>query len=509
MAIQYADVLFPVNSTTVDTAAGIDIRLLSVAQAGATDSTQSVRFLHTNDGVERTFDPATALVTAIADAGFFQGEGWALRLAEDHTPVDDTNCNSVLKAGTLVVQVRCLMNMNGGTLNTGADPTNFTFRAALYRYNTSSNTGTFIANGSQLQAWVTTTLGSDNNTRKNIAISVVVASDVEFLANEVLLLQLGVLSGTLPNPASGTTNFDVTLDVDDAATFLDFAGAPPQDITDQGIRQTCVLTHTLLGEGLVPLAKMAVTQSRTATGEGLVSSTKATVASKTFNLIGEGLVSRTLSVAEFFDLIGEGLVSMTRVVAASKTFTLIGEGLIPPAVLALALSRTATGEGLVTFTKASTVSKTFNLIGEGLVTMTKNTQAQRTFNLIGEGVVTRQMSLVIPRTAIGEGLVTVTQAVVASKTFTLIGEGLVSQGRDTTLTFNLIGEGLVTEVHPVAAFRTFTLIGEGLIVITGDNTSTITIPIDEVPVCEGVTGGGGGGDIIIVNKIFSPMRMGR
>lgn len=500
MAIQRADILFPVNSTTVDTAAGIDIRLLSSAEAGATDSTQSVRFLHTNDSIERTFDPATGLVTVVADSRSFQGEGWALRLTEDHTPVDDnTNCNSVLKAGTVNIQIRVLQNMNGGTGNIGANPTNYTFRASLWRYDTVANTGVSINSGSTLQFWNTATTPNDNNTYKNIDIPVVVGSDVEFLANEVLLLQLGVFSGTLPNPITGTTNFDLTLDVDHIDTFVDLAG--------EGISLMCALTTNIVGEGRVPLAGLAITRTLpTVVGEGIVAAPgKLVVASKTFNLIGEGLVSRTLAVGEFFDLIGEGVSSMTRVVVAAKTFTLLGEGLVPTATRAVTLARTATGEGIVSFTKAATVSKTFTLLGEGVVTLTKNTQAVRTFNLIGEGVVTRQMSLGIPRTIVGEGLVIFTKVVAASKTFTLLGEGVVSQGRDLIFVFNLVGEGLVTEIHPVSAFRTFTLIGEGIIVTTGANTSTITIPIDEVP--DG--GGGGGGDIIVVNKIFSPMRMKR
>ena len=222
MALSTADPLYPVNTTTVDTAAGIDIRLLDSAQAGATDTSQSCRWLHTNDGVERTFDPATANVTAVAAATSFQGEGWALRLTEDMTPTDDTNCNAVLPAQTVVVQMRCLLNMNGGTGNLGGAE-NFTMRASLWRYDTSADTGTLIASGSTAQSWDTSALGAENNTYKNTSINVVVASNTEFLANEVLLLQLGALSGTLTNPVTGTTNFDMTLDVDHTDTFVNFA----------------------------------------------------------------------------------------------------------------------------------------------------------------------------------------------------------------------------------------------------------------------------------------------
>lgn len=240
MALQTADPLYPVNTTTVDTGTGIDIRLLDSAQAGSTDSTQSVRFTHTQDGQERTFDPGNALVTTETDPLTFQGEGWALRLTEDMTPTDDTNCNAVLTSGTVTVNVSALLNMNGGTNLGGA--TTITFRASLWRYDTSANTGTVIATGSQSNSWNTSALGGENNTRKNTAISVTVSSNAEFLANEVLLLQLGCEGTTLPNATLGTTNFDVTLDVDDANTNLDFG-------TGQGIRQVCYIQGTATGLG--------------------------------------------------------------------------------------------------------------------------------------------------------------------------------------------------------------------------------------------------------------------
>lgn len=221
MPLQTADPLYPVNTTTVDTGAGIDIRLLDSAQAGATDSSQSVRFTHTQDGQERTFDPGNALVTTETDPLTFQGEGWALRLTEDMTPIDDTNCNAVLPAQNVTINVRALLSMNGGT-NVGGN-TVITFRASLWRYDTVANTGVVIDTASQSQTWDTSTLGAENNTRKNTAISMTSVPQTEFLANEVLLLQIGCEGTTLPNASIGTTNFDVTLDVDDANTNLNLA----------------------------------------------------------------------------------------------------------------------------------------------------------------------------------------------------------------------------------------------------------------------------------------------
>lgn len=296
--------MYPVNSTTIDIGAGIDVRFLDDAQAGATDSDQSVRFTHTQDGQERTFDPDNALVTTETDPLTFQGEGWALDPVADMTPADDTNCNAMLSAGTLTVNVRALLNMNGGTNLGGA--TVITFRASLWRNDVLTETNAVIASGSQAQTWDTSALGAENNIRKNTAISVVIPADVEFTTGETMLLQIGCEGTTLPNATVGTTNFDVTLDVDDAATNITFAGS-------QGIRQWCKLTGSPIGKGTVTRGANELAISRTPVGKGVITSTKATVASKSFDLVGKGVITEVHPVQAFrtFNLVGKGTVDGT------------------------------------------------------------------------------------------------------------------------------------------------------------------------------------------------------
>lgn len=385
MAIERADVLYPLNSTTIDSGASWDVRLLSAAQAGTTDSDQSVRFTHTQDGQERTFDPDNALVTVETDPLTFQGEGWALRAVEDMTPADDTNCNALLKSGTLAVNVRALLSMNAGT-NVGGS-TVITFRASLWIYNTVSHSGTLIASGSQAQTWDTSTLGGENNTRKNTAISIAVASNVEFQNARILMLQVGCEGTTLPNATLGTTNFDVTLDVDDSATNIDFAAG-------QGIRQFCAFANTLDGRGTTGESGKAITQPRSVTGRGSATESRAVVASKTFGLVGKGTVSHTKAVAEDFDLVGKGIPSFTRAVIAAKGFNLTGKGEITRN-LAVALSRSAIGKGTVTSTKGAVVAKSFDLVGKGLITEIHPVQAFRTFGLTGKGSVDGRIELPI------------------------------------------------------------------------------------------------------------------
>lgn len=377
MGLERANILYPVNSTTVDSAAGIDIRLLDDVEAGATDSDQSVRFTHTQDGQERTFNPDDALVTTETDPLTFQGEGWALRLADDMTPADDTNCNAMLNSGTLAVNVRALLNMNGGT-NIGGDTT-ITFRASLWKYNITSNTGTLIASGSQAQTWDTSSLGAENNTRKNTAISVAVASNAEFTTDEILMIQIGCEGTTLPNASLGTTNFDVTLDVDDANTNIDFAAG-------QGIHQTCALSSDLTGKGTVAESGKTISEDFDLIGKGEVTSSKATIASKSFDLTGTGTVTHTKSIAEDFDLVGTGEITYSRLVTASKSFDLVGVGTVNR-VIDVGIIRTPVGKGEVTSSKATTASKTFSLTGVGTITEVHPVQAFRTFNLVGKGEV--------------------------------------------------------------------------------------------------------------------------
>lgn len=483
MAIERADILHLDNGTTVDTAAGIDIRRLN-ATAVAADTTQSARWTHTQDGTNRTFDPANALVTVVADPQTFQGEGWALRLADDMTPADDTNCNASLLAGTVAVILDPNLNASGGTNLGGVNTINF--RCSLWRYNPTTDTAVSIANGNANQTWDTSTLGAQNNTYRAVTVNITVASAVEFAQGEILLLQVGANATTLVDATLGTTNYDLTLRIGTAtASRIDFAAS-------QGIRQVCVLTLNTVGEGVSTRGGLAITQPRSAVGEGTPTFTRVALIAKAFDLIGEGVVTRQFSVSEFFDLIGDGVPTMSRVVVAAKSFTLLGEG-VATSNMAIALARSAVGEGTPTFSKLVVASKTFSLIGEavatrqfavaedfdvigeGVPTMTRVVVAAKSFNLIGEGVATRVLAVALTLSAVGEGTPTFSKAVIASKSFDVVGDGLLTFVKFTTV------------------YRYFDLIGDGKIEISGNNASTVTLPIDEIP-------SGGGGDIIIIKK---------
>lgn len=215
MPVQSATTLFCDNGTTVDTGTGIDVRFLSAANPAVANDTQTASFSHTNDNVERTFDPANAAVTNTNNAGttLFRC-GYGLRLSQDMTPTDDTNCDAFLPAQTLTVNVWSTATQTGGTYVTGTyGPT---MRASLWRYNPATDAGILIAAGTSTTAtWNVAATGGDLGTFKNSAISIVIPTGVRFAQGEVPLLQLGLNTGTVPNPTLGTGAFIHTLRVAD------------------------------------------------------------------------------------------------------------------------------------------------------------------------------------------------------------------------------------------------------------------------------------------------------
>lgn len=373
MAVERAATLYLRNDTTVDSGTGIDIRRLQSSQTGTNDVSQSCDATHTQDNVERTFDPGNANVTAVAAANAFQGEGWALRLTEDMTPADDTNCNVALVAQTPTMQINVTVNQTGGTYTTATWAP--LFRAALFRYDPAANTGTLLAstNNGNDTSW-TVGIGSDLGTYKTVNLNFTLPGGA-FPQGEILLVQVGLNTGTIPNPTLGTATWTVTLRLNNAVSRL---------VLDSGLIQSCFFVNDIVGEGVVTRGGHALEIARSAVGEGVVTATKVATVSKAFDLIGEGVVTHAKAVALERSASGEGIVSMTRTVVAAKSFTAEGEGVVTRTVAA-ALERSATGEGTVTVAKAVVASKTFNVTGEGTVTEVHPVQAFRTFTITGEG----------------------------------------------------------------------------------------------------------------------------
>lgn len=283
MGVQRATTLYPVNTTTVDSGSGIDIRLLDSAEAGADDSTQTAAFTQANDNVERTFDPATGGVTNTNDANttLFKA-GWALRLSQDMTAADDTNCDVMLTGGTVTVSLRVNVNQTGATYTGGTFAP--TFKASLWKYNPSTDIGSLIASGTTTAT--TWTLGSlgDLGTAKTATINITVPTttfSAGSTAAEVLYLQVGFNTNNVPNGV-GTANFTMTLTVDNTNTKVVFGSGV-------NLIQYCSFTNLLSGTGTVTRGAMPLTLSaRNVTSNGTVTHSRLSTIAKTFSLNGVG-----------------------------------------------------------------------------------------------------------------------------------------------------------------------------------------------------------------------------
>jgi hypothetical protein len=209
MSVQTASVLYLDNDTTVDSGTGIDIRLLS-GSTSSTNVTQDCTATHTQDNVHRTFDPADSAITANDDPLVMQNLGWATRVTEDMTPSDDTNCNVVLEAQTLTVPLFVTVDQSGGTYVAGSYGPQW--EVSLWDYDPVADTGTLIASGANSDTtWNYTPATGDIGTFKTVSVSVTISSDHEFTEGNILLLQIGLNTLTIPNPTLGTATWAYSL----------------------------------------------------------------------------------------------------------------------------------------------------------------------------------------------------------------------------------------------------------------------------------------------------------
>lgn len=371
MGIQRALTLFPRNDTTVDSGALVNIRLLGDT-AGASDVTQSVIATHAQDNVERTFNPATLNGNAVRDAFALQPLGWGLRLADDMTPGDDTNCDVVLPAQTVTV------NLDVGVDWAGNAPTlpniRPTWKVALFKYNPATDTGSLIASGSLLtpnNVWNSGTKG----TFLTMSPTITVAAPVTFGSGEILVLQIGLNTGTLQNPLSGTTTYGFTLRLASVTSMV---------LTSKLV-QTCALSTDLVGAGVLSEGGKAITMSDDLVGEGVLARGLDVAVAR--DLVGEGAVSRGgLDVGVSRSVVGDGTVTESQAQSMFRTFDLVGEGVISRG-LDVVISRSLVGDGILEASKAAAIGKTFDLVGEGTITEVHPVQAFRTFDLVGVGAI--------------------------------------------------------------------------------------------------------------------------
>lgn len=230
MALQRATRLYLTNTTTVDSGSGIDIRALSATE-GTDDNAQSIRNNTQGSSSERTFDPATDEVLTVANATAIQGEGWAVPLADMSD--GDARCTTRLPAG------EGALRLVGGATGTGSGGVGandvWTPRMSLWKWNTSTNTGTLIVSASGT-ALTLSALLAYGPTAFDQTIDFTVPLTT-FAANEVLFVQAGGLLACGAGLLGGARTFRIYLGVDNVSCYIDFYGAG-------GLRQRCDLAPT-------------------------------------------------------------------------------------------------------------------------------------------------------------------------------------------------------------------------------------------------------------------------
>jgi hypothetical protein len=137
------------------------------------------------------------------------------------TPANDTNYDAFLPAQTIAVSLVMNATQAGGTYASGTLAP--TFRASLWRYNPATDTATLIASGTGSVSWNVAGVGGDLGTAKTVTFSIVVPNTtfaaVKGTAAEILYLQVGFNTGSVPAPTLGTATFTMTFTVSTAKTM--------------------------------------------------------------------------------------------------------------------------------------------------------------------------------------------------------------------------------------------------------------------------------------------------
>lgn len=320
-----ATVFYQKNAVSVDSGAGIDVRGLGTTSA-AGDATQACQATHTQDGAIRTFDPGTTGVTTSTDVlTVLQTKGWALPLS-DVTPAD-ARCQALLPAGSLTFTNTLTVGRSAVPL---ADTAGVTLRASLWKYNPTTNTGTFIA--SQSSASTTYELLLNAAVSKNHTMTITWASDVVFAADETLYLQVGCGCGTMGNPLTGTITYTFTLTIDSFGRELTLNTASLLSECGESGSPLCVGTVTRAGrvrDIRSPIGKGATSRSsrirdsRTSTGVGAPDELSRIRTTRP-NLVGVGTASRTARARATRSTTGPGTIARAARVRSPRSLTAIG-----------------------------------------------------------------------------------------------------------------------------------------------------------------------------------------
>lgn len=335
---------------------GTDVRkLLDSADAGS-DATTKTNHGTGTTAVVRTADPYTTTAADLDQTLY----GWAV------TPSD---MNSVAGARRRLPAGNHVATLRVG--HTAATAKNANFAMYVYRV------------GNAAGGRARTQLGTANSGTVSIpALAGELTVNITVALSEIILEADETLQYSFEVGAAGTV---VTGDV---ITF--FTGTQSSVVGRIDIPQlstTYEVSSDLVGDGVPTRDGLAVAEDFDLVGVGVSDMSRSVVASKSFDVVGDGTVTRQFAVAETKNLTGDGTVTESRVVVASKSFDLTGDGTITPGSLDIGVPRDLVGDGVLDASKAVVAEKTFDLTGDGTITELHPVQAFRTFNLTGDGTI--------------------------------------------------------------------------------------------------------------------------
>ncbi len=383
MALLRAATLYPINSATVDTGTGIDVRALDDVEAGATDNTTSVRNGNQGTNSERTQNPANAAVTAVNDASTTLAKlGWAVPSAEMDT--GNAACVATLLACTLTVS---LVGGASGT-GTGAVGANdvMIHKASLWKYNTSTDTGTLIVGATGTTSTISAALAYSNTAWSGSVTLTVPATS--FAANEVLYIQIGGNLACGAGLAGGARTTTWVLTVDHANTNLVFSGSAG---ANDGLRARCTDSQSGSGVGtsVRSLVRALVIESTTGVGTSTLTSKDIGVL-RSVDGIGTSTSTRLISAER--SIIGVGTSTRSLAAFATRLVDGIGTAIYTKRIL---ITRTSDGVGTSTFARQLNAFRTAVADGIGTASYVRSVIFVRVFSLFGIGTSSARVELPI------------------------------------------------------------------------------------------------------------------
>lgn len=296
--MQRSPILYLRNTTTVDTGGGANVRYLNHSNGGAVVDGATITATHTQDGLLCTWNPAFN-ATPGNDPATMVKLGWGVLLTE----MDPGDPNCVVR---IVPQtVRLWLDIRGE--RSGAVPvqnaTGWFLRCSLWRYNVVTDTGVQIAQAdSATDTWGF--IANTTITKNDVEVDFVIASEATFAADEILMLQCGMTTGTLGNPlAAGTVTYVFTI-------LIDQASATRMQTLTQGMRRKC--TKAVAGA-----ADLSGIYSRRLTMKRARSASLALDATFGKRLTAHRTLSAALTLAGIYDRV----LVLGRIFAASMTLT--------------------------------------------------------------------------------------------------------------------------------------------------------------------------------------------